>query len=135
MSMSKLAKIRVADYMSNKLISLPKDTDVLKAINIMLINRIPNAPVVDEQGNLIGMFSEKDAMKVVLEAAYNRGMAGQVHEFMNKQADTIEADASIVEAAEKLVNSSVRCFPVYQENELVGVISRSDVLRALEGIR
>ncbi len=135
MSIPNLAKIRVADYMSNKLISLPKDTDVLKAINIMLVNRIPNAPVVDETGNLIGMFSEKDAMKVVLEAAYNQSMAGQVHEFMNTQADIIDADASIVEAAEKLVDSSVRCFPVYRDNELVGVISRSDVLRALEAIR
>lgn len=133
--MSTLAKITVADYMSNRLISLSQDTDVLEAINKLLIHKIPNAPVLDEQGNLIGMFSEKDAMKVVLEAAYNQGMAGKVGEFMTRNTVTIDADASVVDAAEKLQSSSVRCFPVYSDHELVGVISRSDVLRALVSIR
>ena len=134
--MSTLAKITVADYMSDRLVSLSQDNDVLEAINKLLHRRIPNAPVVDNQGNLVGMFSEKDAMKVVLEAAYNQGMGGKVSEFMNKDTiDSIDADASVVEAAEKLQNSTVRCFPVYRSNELVGVISRSDVLRALCSIR
>ena len=133
--MSTLAKITVADYMSDRLVSLSQNDDVLEAINKLLKNRIPNAPVVDNQGNLAGMFSEKDAMKVVLEAAYNQGMAGKVAEFMNKEYVSIDADASVVEAAEKLQNSTVRCFPVYRDNELVGVISRSDVLRALCSIR
>ncbi len=133
--MSKLAKITVADYMSSRLISLSQDSDVIQAINKLLIHKIPNAPVVDEQGNLVGMFSEKDAMKVVLEAAYNQGMAGKVGEFMTKHAVTISADASLVDAAEKLQDSSVRCFPVYSGTDLVGIISRSDVLRALVSIR
>lgn len=133
--MSTLAKITVADYMSDRLVAFSQNTDVLEAINKLLHRRIPNAPVLDEQGKLVGMFSEKDAMKVVLEAAYNQGMAGKVSEFMNKNHVSIDADASVVEAAEKLQNSTVRCFPVYRNNELVGVISRSDVLRALCSIR
>ncbi len=133
--MSELAKITVADYMSKKPISLSPDMDVLQAINKLLIHRVPNAPVIDSTGNLVGMFSEKDAMKVVLEAAYNQGMAGKVEEFMNKQTLPLDVSTSVVEAAEKLHTASVRCFPVYDGPDLVGIISRSDVLRALVSIR
>jgi CBS domain-containing protein len=133
--MNTLAKITVADYMSNKLISIPEDTDVLDAIKKLLINRIPNAPVVDNQGSLVGMFSEKDAMKVAEDVAYNQGMAGKVSEYMSAQVDKIDADASILDAAKMLLDSRVRCFPVYRDTDLVGIISRSDVLRALSSIR
>jgi len=130
-----MAKISVADYMSRKLISFSQDTDVLEAINTMLINRIPNAPVIDNEGNLVGMFSEKDAMKVALDASFNQGMGGKVSEYMSDKITTIDAEASVMEAAEMLVDSAVRCFPVYNGTDLVGVISRSDVLRALASIR
>lgn len=133
--MTTLAKITVADYMSNKLLSIQEDTDVLEAIKKLLINRIPNAPVVDNQGSLVGMFSEKDAMKVAVKAAYDQGMAGKVKEYMSNKADTIEADASVLDAANMLLDSRVRCFPVYRGTDLVGIISRSDILRAISSIR
>ena len=80
-----LAKITVADYMSEKIVSLTKETDVVEAIKKLLRNRITSAPVFDEGGNLIGMFSEKDAMKVILESAYNQSMAGKVADFMSDE--------------------------------------------------
>ncbi|MGR9073004.1 MAG: CBS domain-containing protein [Gammaproteobacteria bacterium] len=129
-----LAKITTADYMSKRLITFTENTEVLEAIKKMLINRIPNAPVLDDQGNLVGMFSEKDAMKVVLEAAFDRGRAGNVSEYMNKEAGFVDVDTSIVEVAEKLLKSAVRCFPVYDGSNLVGIISRTDVLRALSSL-
>ena len=130
-----LAKITTADYMSRRLITFNENTEVLDAINKMLIHRIPNAPVTDDQGNLVGMFSEKDAMKVVLEAAFDQGRAGKVSEYMNKEAGYVDVDTSIVDVAEKLLKSSVRCLPVYQDTDLVGIISRTDVLRALSSVR
>jgi CBS domain-containing protein len=133
--MPNLAKITVADYMSKRLISLSPDTDVLDAINKLLISQVPNAPVLDNTGNLVGMFSEKDAMKVVLEASYNQNLGGKVKEFMNKEVAPMDASTSVVEAASKLHKASVRSFPVYDSTDLVGIISRSDVLRALVSIR
>jgi CBS domain-containing protein len=57
-------------------------------------------------------------------------MSGKVSEYMTTDTFKIDAQASIVDLAEKFHKSSVRSFPVFQDGELVGVISRVDVLRA-----
>jgi CBS domain-containing protein len=77
-----LAKIAVADYMTKKLVTLSKQTSVIDAIKKMLDHKITCAPVIDEQGHRIGMFSEKDGMRVFLESVYDQGMSGKVEDFM-----------------------------------------------------
>jgi CBS domain-containing protein len=126
-----LAKITVADYMSKRLVTLTKDTNVIDAIKKMLDHKITCAPVIDSKGQLIGMFSEKDGMKVFLESVYNQGMSGKVGDYMTPDTISVEATSSIVDLAEKFQKSSVRSFPVFQNGKFVGVISRVDVLRAL----
>ena len=125
-----LAKITVADYMAKRLVTLNKDNNVIDAIKKLLDHKITCAPVIDSKGHLIGMFSEKDGMKAFLESIYNQGMSGKVSEYMTTDTFKIDAQASIVDLAEKFHKSSVRSFPVFQDGELVGVISRVDVLRA-----
>ncbi len=125
-----LAKITVADYMAKRLVTLTKDNNVIDAIKKLLDHKITCAPVIDSKGHLIGMFSEKDGMKAFLESIYNQGMSGKVSEYMTTDTFKIDAQASIVDLAEKFQKSSVRSFPVFQDGELVGVISRVDVLRA-----
>jgi len=130
-----LAKITIADYMTKHVVTLKKETSVLEAITLLLSHKVTSAPVVDEHGKLIGMFSEKDSMKVVLDTAYNQGMSGSVGEFMTTDIVTVDAEASIVDLAERFQESSVRCFPVFDDNELVGVVSRTDVLKALTSLK
>lgn len=131
-----LAKILVKDYMSKHPFTLTPDSDVFEAIKQLLQHKITSAPVVDGQGNLLGMFSEKDSMKVVLEAAYDTGMAGKVSEFMSRDPLTIDAESSIVDVAEKFLSTAtVRSFPVFEYGDLIGVISRTDILRALSTLR
>lgn len=126
-----LAKITVADYMSKRLVTLAKDTDVLDAVKKLLDHKITSAPVVDQSGHLLGMFSEKDVMSIVLETVYNQSMSGKVGDYMTTQVISVNADSSIVDLAEKFQQSSVRSYPVFQDNDLVGIVSRTDVLRAL----
>lgn len=126
-----LTKIRIADYMSKHLVTLTEETHVLEAIKKLLDHKVTSAPVLDKHKHLVGMFSEKDGMKVILECAYNQSMAGKVGEFMSTDVVTVEAHASIVDLAEKFEASSVRSYPVYENNQLVGLVSRTDVLRAL----
>jgi CBS domain-containing protein len=126
-----LAKIRVADYMTKNLVTLTKDTNVIDAIKKLLDHKITSAPVIDSTGHLVGVFSEKDGMKVFLESVYNQSMAGKVGEYMTTGTLSVDAKSSIVDLAEKLDKSSVRSFPVFDNGEFVGVISRVDVLRAL----
>lgn len=129
-----LAKITVADYMATRLITLTKDTDVIDAIKKLLDHKITSAPVIDSKGQLIGMFSEKDGMKVFLESVYDQGMSGKVGEYMTKETINVDASTCIVDLAEQFETSSVRSFPVFEDGEFVGVISRVDVLRALVSI-
>ena len=128
------AKITVADYMAKRLVTLTQDTDVIDAIKKLLDHKITSAPVIDSKGQLVGMFSEKDGIKVFLESIYNQGMSGKVGDFMTTDAISVDATSSIVDLAEKFETSSVRSFPVFEDGEFVGVISRVDVLRALVAI-
>ncbi|WP_262966332.1 CBS domain-containing protein [Methylobacter psychrophilus] len=126
-----LVKITVADYMAKRLVTLTKDTNVIDAIKKLLDHKITCAPVVDLKGHLVGMFSEKDGIKVFLEAVYNQGMSGKVGDYMTIDTISVDAKSTIVDLAEQFQKSSVRSFPVFDEGEFVGVISRVDVLRAL----
>ncbi len=126
-----LAKITIADYMAKHIVTLQKDTDVLTAIKKLLAHKITSAPVLDENGHLLGIFSEKDCMKIALETAYNKGQLGMVADYMATDTVTVDAEASIIDLAEKFENSRIRSYPVYDDKELVGMISRADVLKAL----
>ncbi len=129
-----LTKITVADYMTKRLVTLTKDTNVIDAIQKLLDHKITCAPVIDERGQLIGMFSEKDGMDVFLESVYNQGMSGKVGDYMTKETIKISAESSIVDLAKNFQKSSVRSFPVFEDTELVGIISRTDLLKALTAI-
>jgi len=130
-----LAKITVADYMTKRMVTLKEETDVVEAIQMMLDHKITCAPVVNNQGDLVGMFSEGDSMKVVLETAYNQSMVGRVGEFMTREIQSVDANSSILDLAEQFLSSNVRSYPVFENSELVGVVSRTDVLKALTSIK
>ncbi|QPK64626.1 CBS domain-containing protein [Methylomonas sp. LL1] len=130
-----LAKIAVADYMSTHLVTVLPETDVAQALTKMLDHKVTSVPVVDHHGKLVGIFSEKDGMKVVIESAYNQSMTGKVSEFMSTDPQVIDVEDSLVDVAAKFQNTSIRSFPVFKDGALAGMISRVDVLRALVSAR
>lgn len=126
-----LKKIAVKEYMSSNPITFKPDTDVYQAIRKLLEHKITGAPVVDEQGNVLGSFSEMDCMRIALTSSYYEDMGGKVSEYMSTDIKFVDADTSIVDVAEMFINSKLRHFPVVEEDRLIGVISRVDVLQAL----
>lgn len=118
------------DYMSATLVTLAPDTDVLRAINLLVENRISGAPVVDSRGNVVGFLSEKDCMKVAIDASYHEEPRGKVAEYMQPEAKIVDAETNIAEVAAMFLKDGYRRYPVMKENRLVGQISRRDVLRA-----
>ena len=130
-----LQSIRVADYMTQKLVTLAPDTPVDEAILELLEHRISGAPVL-EHGRLVGVFSESDCLKEVLHAGYHNMRSGLVRDYMSTQIETINAGESIISAAETFLNHKRRRLPVVDaDGQLVGQISRRDVLRAIADIR
>ncbi len=126
--------VTAKDYMSANLISFTPDTDILAAINLLIEQRISGAPVVDKQGNLVGILSEKDCLRVALQASYHGEAAGNVAEYMHPEVKTVDAGASIPDVAAMFLRDEYRRYPVVQDNRLVGQISRRDVLKALEAL-
>ena len=124
----------VKDYMARTLVTFKPDTDVLDAVHTLVENRIAGAPVVDDEGNLLGMLSEFDCMKVALDAGYHGIYGGPVRDYMSDGVKTVDADMSIIDLAQVFINEKFRRFPVMHGTRLVGQISRRDVLRALECI-
>ena len=124
----------VKDYMARTVVTFKPDTPVLDAVHTLVKNRIAGAPVVDDEGNLVGILSELDCMKVALQAGYYGDYGGPVRDFMSKGVKTVNIEMSIVDLAQVFIDSSYRRFPVTDNNRLVGQISRRDVLRALEVI-
>ena len=126
-----LAKIAVANYMAEHITTVTPETDITVAFRKMLDHKVTSMPVLDGQGKLVGIFSEKDGMKVVVESVYNQSMAGKVGEFMSTELKVVDAEDSLVDVAARFQNTHIRSFPVFRNGEMVGLISRVDVLRAL----
>ena len=121
----------VKDYMTGKLVTFHPETDVLDAIHELVRQSIAGAPVIDDHGDLVGMLSELDCMKIALHAGYHGEWGGPVAEYMTTDTQSVEADMSIVDLAQHFLDTGFRRFPVMQDHRLIGQISRRDVLRAL----
>jgi len=106
--------------------------DIMEAIRLLLENRISGAPVVDKLGNLVGMLSEKDCLRVALHAGYHGEWGGRVDEYMHPDVITVDSDTSVLDVAHRFIEGPYRRYPVMKENRLLGQISRRDVLRAMQ---
>lgn len=124
----------VRNYMSGSLVTFGPETDILDAIHELLRHRIAGAPVVDDLGNIVGMLSELDCMKIALSAGYHDERGGPVKDYMTTEAETVDAEMSIIDLAQLFLDSGFRRYPVLKDNRLIGQISRRDVLRALAEI-
>jgi CBS domain-containing protein len=129
-----LRSIKVKDYMAANLITFTPEMDVMVAVNLLVEKRISGAPVLDEHGNLVGILSERDCVRVALETCYHGEQAGVVADYMNRDVHTVDGDMSILELARLFVDKPFRRYPVIDGNRLAGQISIRDVLRALEKI-
>lgn len=121
----------VSACMSANLLTLHPDMDIMEAVQVLTERRIPGAPVVDDLGNLVGLLAEKDCLEAVLKASYFGEWGGRVAEYMQTEVRTIEAGTSIVDAARLFIKTSLRGFPVMDDNTIVGQLHRSDLLKAL----
>ncbi|MEQ5828281.1 CBS domain-containing protein [Sulfitobacter sp. NFXS29] len=121
----------IADYMAVDLVLFKPEFEILHAMNTLLGKRLSGAPVVDDEGRLVGVLSKKDCLRAALNGAYYQEWGGQVDAYMSANPKTLDAGLDLVTAAEWFLNSDYRRFPVLRGGKLVGQISRGDILRAL----
>lgn len=109
--------------------SITKETTVFQALELMAEKNI-GAVLVLENGELIGIFSERDyARKVILMGRASRDT--QIGDVMTGKVITIETTQKIEECMQIMSDKHIRHLPVTKEGELVGIISISDIVSAI----
>ena len=123
------------DIMVTKLVTLTPEVDALDALRKLLSHRISGAPVVDDEGNFLGVFSEKCSMSFIVDAVYDELPSTRVGAFMNTDANrTISEDTGLLTIVQMFINTPYRRLPVLRGGRLVGQVSRRDVLNAAQAL-
>ena len=122
---------RIRDFMATQVVTLAPDLEILRAMELLLQKKFSGAPVVDENGKLVGVLSKKDCLKAALNASYHQQWGGVVADYMSTSVESLDADLDLVAAAKRFLASHYRRFPVMEDDRMIGQISRVDLLRAL----
>jgi CBS domain-containing protein len=129
--MTPVKEMRVRDFMLAKPVVFTRNTDLLDAVRILVDRRISGAPVVDERGNLVGVLTERDFLRAALVAGYHGESGGRVGEYMTSDVEAVNAEDSLLDVAMRFVETKFRRFPVMDDNRVVGLVTRQDVLRTV----
>jgi CBS domain-containing protein len=123
--------VRAKDCMTTALVTVSPDCDVFDAINLLLTNRVSGLPVIDGSGQFRGVFSERSAMRVIIDVTWNQMSSGPVSGWMDSdRARTVTEQSLLPELRSRFSETHYRRLPVLSHGRLVGQISRRDVLRA-----
>ncbi|WDQ14818.1 CBS domain-containing protein [Rhodopirellula sp. P2] len=124
--------VTAREMMVRNLITLSPEMDSLEALDVLLRQRISGAPVVDDNGHFVGVFSEKSCMKFVVGMAYENLPSIPVGDLTDKNPPTISEETDLLTIAQTFLNAACRRLPVLDsESRLRGQISRRDVMRAV----
>ncbi len=143
--------MNISEIMTKKVKSLSQETSALEAIQTLISNEISGLPVVDASGKLVGMFTEKDVLKNILPSyiaqvgkfAYENSpktitskvgklSERKVSELMRHEVVKVTQDTPLYEVAHIMLTQNVRRIPVVdQDDVVVGIVARSDVLEQL----
>lgn len=111
--------IPVKEVMTTKVISFQEDTPVSEIAERLSKNHITGAPVLTEDGFVVGIVSEVDVFT-------KKGATAR--DIMSPRVISITEETGIDDAARLLAGERIRRLPILREGKLVGLLSRSDVL-------
>jgi CBS domain-containing protein len=112
--------IRVRDIMSRYVVTVTEDTSVLEVARILAERRFSGLPVCGSDGGIVGMVSDFDLL------ARDGETVGEV---MTRDVVSVSEDTDIREARALLIEQRLARLPVFKGRELVGIVSRGDILR------
>lgn len=101
----------------------------------LALHRLPGVPVVDGNDFLIGFISEQDVMSKVLESAYLNDEPPLVNDLMRHEVLSVPPTKSITDLAQEMFGNKPKVYPVVEQNRLVGIVTRRDVLNAILRMR
>ena len=133
----KPTNLLVRDIMTKNIVRFNEDQTIHDVMDALIKNRISGGPVVNKNNQLIGIISEGDCMKEISDSRYfNMPILDKsVGYFMTKDVQTLPATMSLFDAASMFHKTGRRRFPVLDNGNLVGQVSRKDIVIAAANLR
>ncbi len=122
---------RVGDLVRRDAPTLTADMPIRRAAAVLVDARTAAAPVLDDNGRLVGILSQKDCFRPALHASYHREWTGTVSDHMSSDVLSVDIDEEAIRAAEMFLEHPHRVFPVLGNGSVAGLLYRSDVLAFL----
>lgn len=129
----------VRERMSCTPVTVTADVPINEALRLMRDRQVRRLPVLDEDGNLIGIVSEKDLLYAspspatslsIYEMHYLLSQL-RIQELMAKEVITVSPDTLLEEAARIMVDHKIGGLPVTEGRKLVGIITQTDIFEVL----
>ena len=141
MSATHTGPTRVRDVMSEKIVTISAGDSLSTVEDIMTLGGVRHIPVV-HAGRLVGVVSERDLLRASLSALNEAAVehrraflrAVEITRVMSKPPIVIEPEASVEKAALVLAENKIGCLPVMDGDDLVGLVTETDVLRYFAGV-
>lgn len=134
--MSRADRIPVRKIMQEKIITISAGESLSTVEDIMRLGQVRHMPVVSS-GRLVGVVSERDLLRSSLSELSSHRTAErkaflyavEIGRVMSQPPIVISPDASVRQAAQVMAENKIGCLPVVAEDELIGIVTETDVLR------
>jgi len=132
---------RVRDLMSTEVATLMRNDQLSVADDVMSLGRIRHLPVLDDDGQLAGVLSQRDLLLGALSKVLGYGSVARgklmaslpVKEVMTPDPITTTPDTPLAEAARLMHDNKLGCLPVVEGDRLVGILTEGDFVRSYAG--
>ncbi len=123
----------IRDCMHRNPLTIGRDAPLVNAIDLLVEFKLTGLTVIDAKGSPCGKITELDCIRAVLNAIYNDGNPEHVlvSQAMTEEMHACSPEESIVEVAQRMIDSRQRRSAVIQGDRLVGQVSSSNILWAL----
>lgn len=126
--------LTAGDVMSRDYPSVPADAPLRAAVERMLDGRVRAIPVVGDKREVLGMVSNRDVLGALLPGLGREeepDRAPGVRDIMSRSVLCVPEDLAVADVANMMINKQVEQVPVVREGRLVGVLTRTDIIRNL----
>lgn len=124
----------ITDIMKTDVVTVKKDTPIYKAMERLVEHNITGLPVVDDNMALVGIVTEKDMLRIIvdldvlkLESELDESSTN-VAKYMTKEVVSFCPEDSLLEICDCLLEKNFRRIPIVSDGILVGILSRKDII-------
>jgi CBS domain-containing protein len=119
------------DVMNRNVRALRADSSAKDAVLWLVQHGYSGAPVVDEAGKVLGVFTEHDSIKALSDSLHEGMPVGKVSYYMTKALLSVAPDMPVLEVARQFVVGQHRRLLVVDNAQLIGIVTRRDLVRGL----